>query len=1685
MSSSTTGWDDVRPFAEEFAVRAARWPEATAVTGPDGTYSYAALASLVSARAGWLQQQGVGPETVVGIAAHRAGDTVAWVLAVLHAGVAFLPLDPANPTERLRYLVESGRPDIVIAAPELDARVLDAGSIRVFRTDARTDGSPAMAPVRPHPLALAYVVHTSGSTNQPKPVGISHEALARCALGWLEAYDLVDRPMTHLQLAGFGFDVFVSDLGRCLFSGGTLIIAPPKAGLAPARLAGLIEHHRVAMAEFTPSLLFLLVEYLAATGQALAGLRTVAVGGEPWRAVDFSRVSAAFPNASVINTYGLVETTIDNLIHHGPPAVEHFGGPMPLGVAHSGTEAFVADPATGAVRRTGVGELYLAGQGIGRGYLRSPAQTAERFVPHPHRYGQRALRTGDLVRRDEDGSLHYLGRIDDQQKVRGTRINLDEVAAVLAAHPEVALACATVITTEVGTVLYGHLVVKDETLADDEVWAYARERLPPEAVPARLLRHQALPLNPNGKVDRPALAELAAADSDASAAPTAGIVDDDPVARTVVTQWRAVLGRAPATLGDNFFASGGDSVALARLAVRLGAIAGAPLDIAAVHRDPTPAGLAHALAQGKRSGWSVPRRPDADRHPLSDGQRTLWLHSVLYPDDPTYTVPTEILLEGHLDVTALGAAITAVVTRHEPLRSVIRLEGGEPTLAVLAPAPVALPVRVVAGPDDGDQIVDDCLRRPFRLDREPPVRCLLLTEREGRHRLVLAVHHIATDGASIRVMLEELGAAYDRAIHGEPVVREAPDTTYGDLVHWRRISPSEAANNADYWRSHLGSTAAPPLLWPASQSPTGHDRTLRHQVRLDAGQTRALRRVARDAGTTVFATMLAAMAELVARWSGDPAPRIGFPVSRRDHPAALGLIGFFIDTLVTRIDTTGMPGLTELATRAHREIGTATTRRTGPFAHSARPAEGAGPPFRVWFNHFGPPDEPPRMDGLRTALRVPPAPGALFEVNVYVTEHVDGITVELVHGGRHDAAGAVELLDQYHTLLTAASSAPARPVRQHRFPTGRLPDPADPLTARKHVRPARRIATMLRRHAGRTALRDPAVDCDWHTVDRRVRDAAGALRHAGVAPGRTVAVHGRRTADFVVSVLAVLRAGGRLVVLDPRHPTRRQREQLVRSAVRCLVVPAGPAADTVPATLNWTGPVVDVGPDGRVAATLKGQTGHTGHDEVLNAADYVAFTSGTTGTPIAVSGRLDPVWTFLGWYADRFALGPDDRFALLSGLGHDPVFRDLLAPLWTGGALHVPDERTHLAPNLLADWLGREAITVVHLTPLLARLILDALPPGGLPALRLVCLAGDEVPPALVAELRRAAPHATVVNGYGTTETPQLASYAVLDPPQPVSIGRGLPGTQLLVVDDQGVPCGVGEPGDIVVRSRHLLSGYLGDTAERARFGADDVPGVQRFHTGDRGRYRTDGSVEWLGRSGDLVKIRGHRVSPAEIDRVVRGDERISAVVTVTRDGPLTTELVTFVVPRPGSVLLPTQIRELVGQELPRAAVPAHVIVVGSLPLGPNGKVDRAALVRSIPERPDAGVTEASPAQPLSPAERQLANVCAAVLGINRIGPTDNFFDLGANSLQVIALHAAIRRQIDPGVALLALYEYPNVRALARRLAAAGGHDDPERPAIARGRSRSRHDPGAERDRRLAAREALTVLPRLPRRAGR
>jgi amino acid adenylation domain-containing protein len=1675
-----------------FAAVVRRFGDAPAVVMGGEVVSYRELDERAERLAGHLVEAGVGPDRLVGILLDRSVDLVVAVLASWKAGGAFLALDVEAPRARLRAILAEAGPEIVVTHPTLRARVPDG--VPVFVLDGPSSvgqapvgqapaGLPAdrAAPDRigPWPDSLAYVMYTSGSTGVPKGVAVSHRSLLTAYAGWEAGYRLTDEVRVHLQAAGFAFDVATGDLARALFSGGCLVLLSRPALLDPPALYALMREQGVHFVEMTPTLLRPLVAHLERTGQRLDFLRLLVIGGERWTMSDYRAMRRVVgPDVRVVNSYGVTEAAVDSTYCDVTDELLTGDG-VAMGHPLSGTWCLMLDGGLTPVTDGAPGELYLAGAQLARGYLGSPDQTAARFLPAPDGPpGSRMYRTGDLVRRLPTGELVYLGRIDDQVKVRGVRLQLAEVDAVLGEHPRVRSAASVLHPIDGRPTLVAYVVPADDAdpPTGPDLCRWAAARLPAAAVPVMVELLPVFPVNANGKLDRHRLPvpgrSRAATDPgavgvvDGAGAAPGGSVARNRVEAALLSIWAELLDRPGIAVDDDFFAIGGDSLLAVELMQWVRDGLGTDLGVGELFERPTVAELAAAVG-ASGTGGAVEIRPDPGRYRArqAPGQYRLWLLSRTHPDSAAYHIPAVVGIGGPLRADLLGAALRALVRRHDALRTTFGMTDEGPIQRIRADDDLTVEAVDVSGSAYPDAAAArfraTFVRRPFDAAAGPVLRAALIRLGPTDHQLVLCVHHLVCDGWSLRIMLIELGELYSALVRDVPPVLAALPLRYLDFAEWHghRLDSGACAGQLDYWRAELG--GGPPSsellaalpMGPPTEAPDPR----RHTVRLGPDLAGALRGLSREQRTTLFTVLLSGWCTLIHRWSRLTDLVVGVPFGSRVVPGTEPLVGFFVNTVALRVRLTGETSFAELIDRVRAAAARSYANQDVPFDQVQRELRGerdGGPPFRLWFNLLGQPDPAPAMAGLATEILDPPVTDCLFDLNLYVVEEPDSMRVDLVYDGARLAEGyAAELLDQYTLLLRQVAAEPDRPIRLHSLVTPAagavLPAEDRPLSGSGTGGGLLDVLTYwIGRAPDRVAIRDGERELRYGELGRWMADTGRRLRAAGGRPGGIVGIYARRDAALVSALLAVLDAGAAFLVLDSAYPAGRLAAQLAQARPVALLDAAGGLPDELARldlpVIRATAPPLDgdtaaAGDRGR--PVLDGPPPPAGEPSDLA---YLAFTSGSTGEPLAVLGGPAPIRHFLDWYVQRYQIDSTDRLAMLSGLAHDPLLRDAFVPLSVGATLCVPPPYLLHSPSELARWLAAEAVTVIHLTPALARLLAGA--GRRLPALRLVALGGDQLHHRDVALLRRIAPRATVVNCYGTTETPQVISCHEIPPGtepagtgQRVPVGCGIEGVQLLVRSAAGAPAGIGEPGRIVVRSPYLASGYLDPARTSARFADDPEPGHRRYDTGDIGRYLPNGEVEVLGRDDEQVKVAGVRVEPAELENQLRRHEAVTDCVAVPHPDPSgNLGLVAYLVPAAGVTLDRAGLREWLARRLPGPLLPTALVSLPQLPLTPNGKVDRGAL--PPPDRAGHGPGTGQPAtEPRTDLERVVARVWRDVLGLDEVGIDVPFFAVGGSSLLIAATQQILETELGRRVPVLAMFEYPTVRSLAAHLA--GGAD--------------------------------------------
>ncbi|MFE9675363.1 amino acid adenylation domain-containing protein [Streptomyces sp. NPDC006259] len=1085
--------------------------------------------------------------------------------------------------------------------------------------------------------------------------------------------------------------------------------------------------------------------------------------------------------------------------------------------------------------------------------------------------------------------------------------------------------------------------------------------------------------------------------------------------------------------------------------------------------------IAFLTAGGAAAGPRPVHRSHDGTLPPAPVQERLWLLDRMEPGNPSYHMPAAIRLTGALDTALLERAVGEIVARHEVLRTNFEAPEGRPVQRIAPERRIPLLLRDLRGLPEAEREAET--RRlseaeavaPFDLARDALLRTTLLRTGDTEHILLLTLHHIVADGWSVSVLAKELAAFYQAFTEDRPADLPELKLQYGDFAAWQAewLESEACAEQLARWRERLGGEL-PDLNLPldVARPAVQTFRAARVERTLPPETVDGLKRLSQESGATLFMTMLTAFKVLLHRHSGQDDLIVGIPEAGRNHSDIEPLIGFFINTLAVRTDVSGDPAFRDLLAKVRDTAYDAYADRDVPFERiliDLQPTRRLDrtPVFQVFFNMVPFAGQRLELPGLAAEFLHVPDTGSKFDLTLYVGAEGSDLTL-VYNADLFGAERAGHLMDQYVHLAGQIARAPGRRISRFDLVTDgartALPDPAAALDATWTGGVAEAFAARARREPDRIALREPARSWTYGLLAERSHRLAHRLIADGVAPGEVVALHGPRGAELVCAMIATLSAGAAFLVLDTAEPAARLAEQVRLAAPRGWITAGGAQApDEVALAARATVVSETSLPCWEALSELPG----TPPAVTVGAGSpaYLAFTSGSTGRPKAVRGPHGPLAHFAAWYRDTYGLTDDDRFALLSAPGHDPMLRDTLIPLTLGATVCVPD---HAAlPGKLASWLAEAQVTVANLTPATLEFLAGGAPSAAAAApLRYVFFGGDRLRGHHVALARSVAPGVRCVNFYGATETPQAVSaYEVPDgePAADIPLGPGIDGVQLVLLNPAGAPAGVGELAEIHVRSPHLADGYLGDpglTAER--FLPNPLtgdPADRWFRTGDLGRHRPDGTVQFVGRADRQVQIRGFRVEPGEAEaRLVEHVGVAECVVGADGADDRDRRLVAYYTPADDAAPTARELRDHMRAALPEYLVPAVFVRLPDFPRLGSGKID----VRGLPAAPpaDRDAQELYVA-PVTETEKTLAAIWAEVLAVPRVGLHDDFFALGGHSLLATVVTHRVREAIGVEIPVRSLFEAQTVAALAALVEQQGGGDVPGSPGPIRSVTRT------------------------------
>ncbi|WP_017557656.1 non-ribosomal peptide synthetase [Nocardiopsis baichengensis] len=1663
-------------FPELFERRVAAAPEAPVLEGEHTSFTAAEVRARAARLTRALIARGAGPERTVAVAAPRSPELIVALVAVMGSGAAYLALDPAHPDERWAAMLDDAAPVCVLADDGLADRVAaltgapllvpggrDAAEVAAASPEPVTDAD-RIAPVAPE--NAAYVIYTSGSTGTPKGVVVPHAGIAKLAA-------TADRRIgagpgaVITQMGSPGFDVAFWEMCIGLLGGGRLVVVPDERRVPGPPLADFLHERGVTHAALPPALLSALPE-----GTELPEGMTVLAGTEAVPPALVRRFAARGP---MFNCYGPTEGIVNATI--GACTADTGDERVPIGRPDPGVRARVLDGGLRPVPPGVPGELYLAeepgpggARALARGYLNRPGPTAGRFIADPWAAepGARMYRTGDLVRWTGDGRLEFLGRTDNQVKIRGFRVEPEETEAALAAVPGVAAAAVAVLDDDEGApMLVGYAVPAG--LDPAALRARLGEVLPPAMVPAAIVPMDALPVLPNGKVDRSAL----------PAPDFAGLAvrrpARDPGEQLLCDLFADVLGVPEVGIDDDFFALGGHSLLAGRLVARIRAALGREVPLRAVFDAPTVAGLARALG-GERARPALRRTELPERPPLSYAQQRMWFLHRLDGPSATYNIPFCARLTGGLDTAALQSALGDLTDRHETLRTVFPEDDGVPYQRILAPEQgrPALPVTEVA--EDGlDAALEAEAAGGFRLEEEPPLRARLFRTGPDEHVLLLVVHHIAADGWSARPLLRDLGRAYTaRRSGGAPAWTPLPVRYADHGVHQRAVlgseddPDSESARQAAYWRERLrGLPEELPL--PTDRPRPAVARGAGGSVGsvLGADLEARLRTLARSADVSAFMVLQAAVAALLTRLGAGTDVPLGTPVAGRDDAALDEMVGFFVNTLVLRTDTSGDPGFRELLARVRETDLEAFEHDSIPFERLVEllnPARSMSrhPLFQVMVAYQSGGPTPPEMEGLGVRRHPVRADAAKFDLAFEFADRGaegGGLECTLVYAtDLFDEGTARNMLLRLERLLEAVATAPDTPLsavglmdaQEERSAAAAASGPAVPAEAVT-------LPELFERQAAQ-GPGEPAVSCagqEWTFggLNERANRLAHELIARGAGPERIVALLLPRSADTVAAILAVLKSGAAYLPIDPAYPDGRIAGML-EDAGPTLLITAPELEERASDLLGNASALLVLGPD-----TASGRPGTDPVDADRTApltpgcAAYVIYTSGSTGRPKGVQVEHRSIANLFASHRERLYL-PTRRRAGRDRLrvGHSWSFAfdaSWQPQLWLldGHALHIATEEEMHDPELLVRRLRAERVDFVEVAPSHAVQLLAAgldrpAEDGGRAHPLTMGVGGEAVPRTLWGRLRDL-PGTEVHNLYGPTEaTVDALSARLADGERPV-IGHPTANTRAYVLDARLRPVPPGVVGELYLAGAGVARGYLGRPGTSAeRFTADPFgpPGARMYRTGDLVRRLAEGAVDYIGRSDGQVKVRGFRIELGEIAAALEAHGRVAAAAVDTWE-PVTGDrrIAAYVVPAPGGDGAPgaAELRAHLAERLPDYMLPAAYVALEALPLTAHGKLDRDAL-----PVPDAAAAPAPGRPPADGAEAVMCALFAEVLGAEGIGADDDFFAAGGHSMLLVRLRSRIAAETGRAPAVSDLFAHPTPAALAEFLRGRDGAPD-------------------------------------------
>lgn len=1639
---------------ELFVAQVEKTPDNIAVVFDEQKLTYQELNCRANKVAHYLQSLSVGTEVLVGICVERSLDTIVGLLGILKAGAAYLPLDPTYPKERLSFMLSDSQVQVLLTQQKF-VDEFSASGVKTVCLDSNWESINSQSPENPTSDVtvknLAYVIYTSGSTGTPKGVLIQHQGVCNLAQAQVKLFDI--NPHSRiLQFASFSFDASVWEIVMALGSGASLYMGTQDSLRPGTDLRKFLREQSITHVTLPPTAL------AALPAEELPNLQTLIVAGE---ACNHKLIAQWSQGRRFFNAYGPTESTVCATVAQCTAGDTQ----ATIGRAIANTQVYILDSHLQPVPIETPGELYIGGDGLARGYLNRPELTRERFIPNPFdETGSRLYKTGDLARYLPDGNIEFLGRVDNQVKIRGFRIELDEIEKLLIQHPDVkqvAVIAREDIPGDKRLVAYIVLNQKPEAIVAT-LKRFLEEKLPKYMVPGVFVILDSLPLTPNGKVDRQNLPDSDRIRPDLE---ETFVAPRNPIEEKLARIWIELLGIEPIGINDNFFNLGGHSLIAAQMLSRIRDGFQVELFFHHIFANPTIAGLAALIEQPSHLQQQLQRPaiqpvPRSEYLPASFAQERVHFIQEVAPEGSAYQAQVTLRFTGQLNVAALEQCLSEIVRRHEIFRTTFPAADGR-LFQVIHPAwPVNLKVVDVQTVPQSEQeaeiqrLFDAEVQKPFYLDKLPLVRWLLLKLSDQDHLLIHIEHHMVHDGWSFNnVFLNEFLALYQAFCLGQPSPLPELTLQFADYAHWQRewVKSEEAQAQLAFWQQKLSDSS--PLLELPYDRPRPVEQTYNGtqiRVELPIPLCESLRVLSRQEGTTLFMTTLAAFLIILRRYTAQDDLCVGTAVANRRMRETEQLIGMIVNNLVLRTDLSGNPTFRELLGRVRQVTLEAFANEDLPFdkvVEVLKPIRNLSynPVFQVMFSFHDSPRPDLTLPGLNITTNVALSnKSTKFDLDVVlIPQYGEGKGITAIweyNTDLFDAATIQQMVELYQNLLQKIVVSTEQRISNLLLLTQSQQQLL--MECNQTHKEYSSVECIHKLFEAQVELTPDAVAVEqdgqrltYSELSDRSNKIAHSLQSLGVKPETLVGICVKRSLDMIAGLLGILKAGGAYVPLDPAYPQERITEIITDTQLGFLLTQdkfqdklLGYTEKTICLDTDWT-------------LIFPHITANLISDVQLNNLAYIIYTSGSTGKPKGVMIEHRSLMNFVITAIDKYGIKASDKVLQFASICFDTSIEEIFPCLCVGATLVLRTEEMLNSSEDFWRYCQKWQLTVLDLpTAYWHQLVAELKPQDShiSEGLRTAIIGGEAVQLEKVQHWHSCVAHLSPVpelfNTYGPTEATVVTALERLTPAATsVSIGRPISNAQVYVLDQyqQAVPIGV--PGELHIGGAGLARGYwqrpeltAEKFIEKAGGRRQETEGNRLYKTGDLVRFRTDGKLEYLGRVDNQVKIRGFRIELGEIEAVLRQHPQVlQAVVIAHEDTPGQKRLVAYVVPQKPQ---PTtnELRDFLKQKLPHFMIPAAFMLLESIPMTPNQKVD----YRALPTPDFSCSAEDKFIAPRTLIEEKLVAIWSEVLRVENVGIHDNFFELGGDSILSIQL---ISKANQAGIQIAAkqLFKYQTIAELA------------------------------------------------------